>query len=191
MKDVYIKPVPVALGGDVTKPVLIQRPAPSRIEIGHWEQENGRLPEDYIAFMMAHNGGTIYPAAFETKVSAAPDWLDLEPVVSIDSFFTWDEFVKANGFLKIDWRVDHVSIAYDNSGGRILLSMQPHDHGAVRYWPRNVADWDEEDDGPLPVATVAATFREFVFNVLFDNSTDGPPRWSIPRDLETATKVSF
>ncbi len=191
MGDVYIKQVPIALGGDANKPVLMARAAPSRDEIAVWETANGPLPDDYIAFMMAHNGGTVYPMAFRNNVTNAPDWLDLEPTGSVDNFFTWDDFVEANGFLKIDWRVEHVIVAYGNEGGSILVSQRPQDHGAVRYWPRNVADWDEEADGPLPVSTLAPTFRDFIFTALYVDEDGGTPRWYIPRDLETATKVAF
>jgi hypothetical protein len=191
MGDVYIKAVPVALGGDANKPVLMDRPPPSRAEIAAWEAANGRLPEDYIAFMMAYNGGTVYPMAFHHNITEAPDWLDLEPIASVDSFFTWDAFVEANSFNKVDWRVDHVIVAYANERGNILISQRAQDSGAVRYWPANVADWDEEEDGPLPVATVAPTFRDFIYTSLLDDPDGGTPRWSIPRDLATATKVSF
>lgn len=191
MAEVYIKQVPIALGGDALKPVLMNRPPPTRAEIAAWERANGHLPDDYIAFMMAHNGGTVYPMDFNHNVTDAPDWLDLEPTDSIDNFFTWDRFEKTNSYIKVDWRIGHVAIAYGNAGGHILISQRDQDFGALRYWPRNVADWDEESEGPLPVATVAPSFRDFIFNALYTNPDSGNPRWYIPGDLATATKVSF
>ncbi len=191
MGDVYIKPVPVALGGDVNKPVLLARPAPRRDEIAAWEAANGRLPDDYIAFMMAHNGGTVYPPMFRHNIIDAPEFVSVDENPGVDLLFTWDNFVKHNGYPVTDWRDGHVMIGHDYDTSRILISQRPQDFGAVRYWPRNVADWDAEADGPIPVGTIAPTFRDFIFTALHENEDRIAPRWSIPRDLETATKVAF
>jgi hypothetical protein len=191
MAEVYIKQVPIALGGDALKPALMSRPAPTRAEIAHWEAANGRLPEDYIAFMMAHNGGTVYPANFLHNTDDPTEFLEIGPETGIDSLFTWDRFVEVNGFPPVDWRHDHVTIGYDYSSSRILLSRRQQDFGAVRYWWRNISDWDEDEDGPIPVGTVAASFRDFIFTALYASADSGTPRWYIPADLATAAKVSF
>jgi hypothetical protein len=190
MNDVYIKPVPVALGGDVMKPTHIQRPAPTRAEIAVWEAANDRLPDDYIAFMMAHDGGTIFPQKFMHNTDDPTEFLEIGPETGVDILFTWDAFVEANGYLPLGWRLDHVIIGYDYSSSAIVLSRRPQDFGAVRYWWRNLDGWDG-DDGPLPVGDVAPSFRSFIFEALFDDGSDSATRWSIPRDLATAAKVSF
>ncbi len=191
MGDVYIKPVPVALGGDANKPVLLVRPAPRREEIAAWEAANGRLPDDYIAFLMAHNGGTVYPLMFRHNTSDPNEYLEVGPETGVDSLFTWDTFVDINNDAFSDWRRDHVAVGYDMTSSMILISRRPQDFGAVRYWWRNISDWDEAADGPIPVGTVAPTFRDFIFTALFVDEDGGTPRWHIPRDLETATKVAF
>jgi hypothetical protein len=191
MGDVYIKPVPIALGGDVNSPALLSRPAPRRDEIAAWEAANGRLPDDYIAFMMAHNGGTVYPSMFHDNIVDPPEFVGVDENPGVDLLYTWDKFVEGNSYLATDWRQEHVMIGYDYDTSRILISRRPQDFGAVRYWPRNVADWDHEADGPLPVGTVAPSFRDFIFTALFEHEDRIAPRWSIPRDLETAAKVAF
>ncbi|MGL5012172.1 MAG: SMI1/KNR4 family protein [Paracoccaceae bacterium] len=191
MADVYIKPVPEALGGDANNPVMIARPAPRRDEIAQWEAEFGRLPDDYIAFLMAHNGGTVYPLAFRHNITDAPEFVEVEENPAVDILFTWDRFLEINAYLLNDWRADHVSIGYDLTSSMILISRRAQDFGAVRYWPRNVSDWDESADGPIPVGTVAPSFRDFIFSALYVDEDGGTPRWRIPADLETAVKVSF
>jgi hypothetical protein len=190
MGDVFIKPVPIALGGDATKPVLMARPAPRREDIAQWEGEKGRLPEDYVAFMMAHNGGTVYPQKFLHNTDDPTEFLEIGPQTGVDILFTWDAFVEANSYTPIGWRADHVIIGYDYSSSAILLSRRQQDFGAVRYWWRNLDGWDE-DDGPLPVGEVAPSFRSFIFEKLHAGEDDSATRWSIPRDLATAVKVSF
>jgi hypothetical protein len=190
MGDVFIKPVPIALGGDATKPVLMARPAPRRDDIAQWEGENGRLAEDYVAFMMAHNGGTVYPQKFRHNTDDPTEFLEIGAQTGVDILFTWDAFVEANSFKPIGWRADHVIIGYDYSSSAILLSRRAQDFGAVRYWWRNLDGWDE-DDGPLPVGEVAPSFRSFIFEKLYAGDDGVATRWSIPRDLETATKVNF
>ena len=191
MGDVDIKPVPIALGGDANKPVLIARPAPRRDELAASEATNDRLPDDYIAFMMAHNGGTVYPASFKHNIADGSALIELEETPAVDLLYTWDRFVGANSYLLSDWRKDHVEVGYDCSSSSILISRRTQDFGAVRYWPRNVSDWDEGADGPIPVGTVAPSFRDFIFSALSADEDGGTPRWYIPRDLETATKVAF
>lgn len=191
MGEVHVKPIPVALGGDANKPVLIVRPAPQRNEIALWEAASGRLPEDYIAFMMTHNGGTVHPSRFHHNIADAPEFIYLDPRPGVDSLFTWDDFVKNNGYLPLDWRLENVAIGYAYDTSMIVISQRSNDFGAVRYWPRNVADWDEQADGPLPVGTIAPSFREFIFTALFDDPDGGTPRWSIPADLAKAARVRF
>jgi SMI1 / KNR4 family (SUKH-1) len=192
MTDIYIKPVPVALGGDANKPALLARPAPRRDEIAAWEASNGRLPDDYIAFMMAHNGGTIFPPMFRHNIVDAPEFVAIDENPGVDLLYTWDRFIDVNDDRFSDWRKDHVAIGYDYDTSHILISRRPQDFGAVRYWPRNVSDWDDEADGPIPVGTIAPTFRDFIFTALYNDEEGGnAPRWHIPRDLETATKVAF
>jgi hypothetical protein len=191
MGDVYIKPVPVAVGGDVMNPQIMARPAPRRDEIAGWEASHGRLPDDYIAFMMAHNGGTIYPLVFRHNSPDPNEFIEIGPETGVDNLFRWDDFVEINDDAFSDWRRENVAIGYDTSSSMILLSRRPQDFGAVRYWWRNISDWDEEADGPIPVGTVAPTFRDFIFNALYVDDDGNAPRWRIPRDLETATKVAF
>jgi hypothetical protein len=191
MGDVYIKPVPVALGGDANKPVMMDRPPPSRAEIAAWEAGNTRLPEDYVAFLMGYNGGTVFPMHFRHNIAGADEAFDLEDVLAVDILFTWDAFVQDNSATKLDWRADHVTIGFECAYGYLALSLRPAEFGAVRFWHRNVAGWDEDDDGPLPIGTIAPSFREFIAVALFDDPDGGTPRWSIPRDLQMATKVSF
>jgi hypothetical protein len=191
MGVVYVKAVPVALGGDANKPVLMDRPAPNRAEIAAWEGANTRLPEDYIAFVMAHNGGTVYPMHFRHNIPDADELLDLEEVLAVDILFTWDAFVQDNSATRLAWRTDHVAIGFECAYGYLALSLRPEEFGAVRFWHRNVAHWDEEEDGPMPIGMIAPSFRDFIFAALFDDPDGGTPRWSIPSDLATAVKVSF
>jgi hypothetical protein len=192
MGEVYVKAVPVALGGDANKPVLMDRPPPSRAEIAAWEAENNiRLPQDYVAFLMTHNGGTVYPMHFRHNIADADELLDLEEILAVDILFTWDAFVKDNSATRLGWRADHVAIGYECACGTLALSLRANEFGAVRFWHRNVATWDEEEDGPMPIGTIAPSFRDFIFAALFDDPDGGTPRWSIPRDLQTATKVNF
>jgi SMI1-KNR4 cell-wall len=191
MIEVFIKPIPESQDGTGFPPFLPPKAPPSRLEIAAWESAYGRLPNDYVDFLMAYNGGTVFPAHFDHKVIDAPEWLCLEAVESIDCFLTWDRFVQVNAFDGYDWRQDHVLVADCNSGGCLLLSMRAQDHGAVRYWPNNLAGWDVAEDGPLPVATVATTLRGFFATELFTAAENSTPRWHIPRDLATATKIGF
>ncbi|MGL5010935.1 MAG: SMI1/KNR4 family protein [Paracoccaceae bacterium] len=190
MGDVYIKPVPVALGGDVLKPTLIARPAPSRAEIAQWEAGNGRLPDDYIAFMMGHNGGTIAPQMFQHNTDDPTEFLEIGPETGVDVLFTWDMFETVNATISAAWRAEHVAIGYDYSSSHILLSLRPQDFGAVRYWWRNNGSWDDFD-GPVPIGDVAPSFRSFIFEKIYEHKDGTATRWDLPQDLATAAKVNF
>jgi hypothetical protein len=191
MNTVYIKPVPVAVNGDALNTQVMVRPAPRRDEIAAWEAANGRLPDDYIAFLIAHNGGTVFPLMFRHNTPDPNEYLEVGPETGVDHLFTWDDFVDINNDAFSDWRREHVAVGYDTTSSMIVISRRPQDFGAVRYWWRNISDWDEDADGPIPVGTIAPTFRDFIFTALFADDDGGTPRWRIPSDLQTATKVAF
>jgi hypothetical protein len=191
MAEVFIKAVPVSLAGNALNPVHMSRPAPQRNEIAAWVADNGRLPDDFIAFMMAHNGGTVYPMDFLHNTIDTRGDLEIGPQTSVDTLFTWDEFVSRNDDPFADWRRDHVAVGDDVSSSLILLSLRPQDFGAVRFWWRNINGLDEVTDGTITVGTIAPSFRSFIFEALYVDPESGTPRWRIPGDLAKATKVSF
>ena len=168
-------------------------PPPSMEEVEAWEAANSRLPDDYKAFITTYKGGTVWPMLFETNTEdPTEDFIQAEEEEAVDTLFHWSEFADKN-------RIDNthnlrqfnlLPIGYDTTGSSLCLSLAQADFGAVRWFWRNMANWDEDEDGPMPIGTVAPSFRAFIYEALFDDG-DGGPRWYIPRDLETAKQVEF
>lgn len=186
MAELYLKHPPRSEGGEWPAP-------PSPEAISEWVGANQPLPEDYKAFLLKYNGGTVYPLEFDNNVDEdAADILDIEATTGVDILFDWDRFVEINGYSGKAWRQFMVAIGYDTTSSIIGLSILPENAGSVLYWWRNLPDaWEEDEDGPMPIGHVAEDFRDFLFQKLYASEGGGHPRWVLPQDLEKAQTVAL
>ncbi len=168
-------------------------PPPTLEMVAQWESENGRLPDDFKAFITRYKGGTVFPMLFEHNTEdPTDDFIFAEDEEAVDSIFHWSDFSAKN-------TVDNVSslrefgllaFAHDTTGSSLCLSISDDDFGAVKWFWRNMDNWEDVSDEPMPIGTVADSFRAFIFEALFDDG-DGGPRWRIPDDLVSAKRVEF
>lgn len=164
---------------------------PTAEGIATWEKENKTLPADYVRFMLKYDGGFLNPDMFRLNAIDPEDWLDdVDDPTQLDHLYSWQTFVKKNGFKGEVWSDTHVAIGEDISSSSILLDLAGDAPGSLIFWYRNNDGWDE-DDGPVPIGYLAPTFTDFVTNALTANP-DGPDsRWSTFLKRGTAQPLDF
>lgn len=118
-----------------------------------------RLPGEYKAFLLEHNGGRPVPRAFPIEGLAN------NPFGVVLDFFGIDDPVES---CNLDWNFESLKgrlpanlfpIACDDGDDLICLSLFGEDAGAVLFW-------DQHTEPPEPsyknVYRIAASFSEFI-----------------------------
>lgn len=147
-------------------------------EIDLWQQENVKLPTDYLDFMIKFNGGFIYPDMFRHNVDDPDDWLDdVDDPTQLNHIYSWHEFVKKQSYAALSWPKEFVSIGEDITANSILLKITDDDFGGVYFWYRNNDSWDE-DVSPAPIGKIANSLKHFILEVLFLNDKGPDVRWA-------------
>jgi hypothetical protein len=128
------------------------------------ESQMGRpLPDDYVAFLVTHNGGRPKPSdfTFRTKSGESTD-------SSIQCFFGWCDDANYGLLQNLSVYEDRIvtefiPIACDALGNLLLLSLRPSDYGSVWFWDHEL----ESEDHPTMdnMDMVADSFTEFVDNL--------------------------
>ncbi len=150
----------------------------SRIEA--WEAEQGvTLPEDLRAFLVAFDGGRVYPNMFDYSVpltglssTAATTFLDrLYGFEQIAASWGGGPFGRAfpPGF---------VAIGADPGGMEILLSLEGRDQGTVWCWLHSKDAWGSIRNHEI--FRLAATFDDFVDGLRDEPGGAGLRYWSRP-----------
>ena len=136
-----------------------ERPA-SRDQLVWLEQRFGaRLPDDYVAFLLQHNGGRAAASAFEFSnedgeaIRSRVDWFfgagDDESYGLSANIDDYDERIPA-GFCPV---------GSDPFGNVILLCLRPEGYGSIWFW-----DHENEQEEPdlSNMSRVAGSFSEFL-----------------------------
>lgn len=120
------------------------------------------LPEEYRKFLLAHNGGSPRPQAFEYRCGDRP------PRLGAVAYFLAIYDGDAENFLDFyetfRGRIppDTIPVARDPGGNLILLGTSGPNAGKVFFWIKDEeADEDEEADYSN-VCFVAETFNKFL-----------------------------
>lgn len=132
----------------------------SRDDIRRIESQIGmRLPSEYAAFLLKHNGGCPIPNAYPIE------GLENNPFGVIQVFFGIDDPVES---CNLDWTYEVVSgrippnllpIACDDGGDLICLSLFGEDAGAVLFWDQHTEPSTPSYDN---VYKIADSFAEFL-----------------------------
>jgi len=175
----------------VHKLISEQRTPPSTEEFRDWENDNHKLPETYLRFMTAFDGGFIYPNAFYHNTKDPDDWLDdVDDITHLSHLYSWSAFKKEQSYSHQAWGQDFVAIGEEIASGNILMKVAGDETGAIFFWYRNNDSWDD-DDGPVPIGKISDSFEAFILKDLFTPS-DGPDgRWESFFEDGTAEALSF
>ncbi|SCY43994.1 SMI1/KNR4 family protein [Microvirga guangxiensis] len=105
-------------------------------DIARWESETGlSLPDDYRRFMLAFNGGYVYPSHFRHGVprNLSPHGGD---ATFVSQFYNWtiaERYWHGEMWGKAK-PPDMFEIGSDPDGLSIFLSLRSADHGQVFCW---------------------------------------------------------
>ena len=119
-------------------------------DVGHFEMSiAARLPDDYRAFLLRHNGGYPDRAAFRGGTE------------SVEFFFgLWQKHADLNyetlahrGFIPAEM----IPIASDAFGNAVLLEVRGPNRGRIWFWDHEMAG-----DPARSVSLLAGSFTEFV-----------------------------
>ncbi|MGH0004278.1 SMI1/KNR4 family protein [Pseudovibrio ascidiaceicola] len=161
--------------------------------ISKWEAETQiTLPEDYKAFMVKYNGGRVYPCLFKHNVPQELWQMDDDIEVLLDSIFRWQYALERRGdrleFNEIPEK--SLIIGTDPGGTELGLSMEENSFGKV--YLIYFAVGPEDDEPVMRTSLLANSFREFVFDKLYENADrDGYELWYTPNTKKYARKVEF
>jgi hypothetical protein len=119
----------------------------------------GHLPDDYVAFLLQHNGGRADSSTFEFEDGAG------EKTRSRVVWFFGLADDDSYGFsANMDDYEDRIPSAFlpigsDPFGNLLLLCVRPEDHGSVWFW-----DHEEETEEPdlSNMSRIAGAFGEFL-----------------------------
>ena len=120
------------------------------------------LPEEYRNFLLAHNGGSPRPQAFEYRCGGGP------PKLGAVAYFLAIYDGDAENFLDFyetfRGRIPHdtISVARDPGGNLILLGTRGPNAAKVFFWIKDQeADEDEEPDHSN-LCFIAESFKKFL-----------------------------
>jgi hypothetical protein len=119
----------------------------------------GKLPEDYKAFLKNENGGRAQPGCFRFKTTAG----DAEDAVVHYFYALYDGRIGniQRTFVRFNERIPsgYLPIASDTFGNLLLLGVASRNAGKVYFW-----DHEEEQEIPTlkNMSLVADSFSQFV-----------------------------
>jgi cell wall assembly regulator SMI1 len=130
-------------------------------------QIGAMLPEDYRAFLIAYNGGTVSPTSF--RISEAEGDSTLARFHGLHDGPTWARLDAAVAAYRGRIPAWLLPIAADEGGNAICIGLTGEDRGRIYFW-------DHEREGASPdiaVTHIAPSFKAFCDH-LFDFGTDAP-----------------
>ncbi len=121
------------------------------------------LPDDYVAFLKAYNGGRPKFGVFEftTKIGEDEDsrvqfffgWCDNSNYGILQNLVSYEDRI-VTGFCPI---------ACDSFGNLLLLSLRKKDHGSIWFWDHEL---EAEDEPAMDNMTIVApSFTKFIENL--------------------------
>jgi hypothetical protein len=117
------------------------------------------LPDDYVNFLLEHNGGTPIPATNklpETDVNYIFGIQDEASWASLEWYIqTFKERIPAN----------YLPIAKDSGGNLFLMSLIPANYGAIFYWDHEYESESTGDSVYKNLRKSATSFSEFLLNL--------------------------
>ncbi|WP_110513545.1 SMI1/KNR4 family protein [Herpetosiphon llansteffanensis] len=145
--------------------------------VATFEQELGcRLPEDYRAFLLEHNGGQPELTVFDMNSSLMPDDQSM-----IHYFFTLDpasEYYEIRNEIKVytdETRIplELLPIACDPGGNIICLGIRGEQRGKVYFWDHEFElEAEEEGDLYYNVSCCGSSFQAFVESLSPESELD-------------------
>ena len=154
-------------------------------------EAGGRLPADYIGFLLQRNGGSLRPAAFDLVI---PDSDFKEKVHALDYLYEVKEIIRRSqlrmesahrnippGRIAIGTTVSELTLTLDISDARL---------GKVEAWVRDTFNvWGE--GGNKSIVPLADSFSDFL-GLLYDAPEDYHAFWAgFGQDGERASKLTL
>lgn len=152
---------------------------PSR-DIVAWESRTGHaLPDSYRRFMLAFNGGRVYPRLFRSAVPLER-YPFIEPVTFVDPFYSWadvEEYSRGDVYGR-GTPPDMLFIGSDPCGLEILMSLRAADYGQIFCWVHSMNIWGT--DGNDWVWNQAPSFEAFLDLLHDEPDASDYEGWHIP-----------
>ncbi|MBA8881473.1 SMI1/KNR4 family protein [Phyllobacterium myrsinacearum] len=155
-------------------------------DVAAFERENNiKLPDGYRRFMLAYNGGRVYPCMF-TYTVPLEIYPSTEPVTFLDPLYDWAYAMQLwNGDIYLGSNPPNMLIIGSDPGGlQVLLSLRKDSYGKVFTWVQSQDSRGVEGNDMIYLQ--ANSFRDFIAS-LFDNANrDAYSYWHRPglADLE-------
>lgn len=156
-----------------------------------WESKTGHiLPSGYRRFMLAFNGGCVYPRLFRYSVPLNL-YPSVEPVTFVDPFYSWEMAEKYwNGEIFHRGTPPEMAFIGCNPGGlEILMSLRKKDHGHIFCWLHSTSPWGT--DGNDQLWHQANSFEEFLGSLYDKPDGSDYEDWHIPLYSELAKPLVF
>jgi hypothetical protein len=149
-------------------------------DIALWESRTERLlPDGYRRFMLAFNGGRVYPRLFRYNVP-----LDLypsaEPVTLVDPFYSWarvEEYWRGSVYSRA-MPENMLVIGGDPGGLEILLSVRPDNYGQIFCWVDGSHSDDTHENDRIWFQ--AASFEGFLDSLYDEADGSDYENWHVP-----------
>jgi hypothetical protein len=152
---------------------------PSEQELSAWEIATGlKLPGDYRNFLLAWNGGTVFPYVFTHRY---PQATPTETELILDVLCDWDD-VLDNSRLQDALHLrslppQHLVIGSDPCSVYVLISLAPDTYGHIMTWYKNYYfTWGEPENDQL--GEVAPSFSAFIGSLKEGKPDDYHAYWS-------------
>lgn len=130
-----------------------------------------RLPQQYMNFLLQHNGGLPEPSWFKIQWRGQ-EWAEGWEADTVEYFLSIYDEPDANFlnyFETFEGRIprDTIAIAFDPGGNLILLGTGDKNRGNVFFWMHSYETYEDEEPDYSNVGFVANSLDEFISS-LFD-----------------------
>lgn len=160
-------------------------------DITRWERATGiTLPDGYRRFMLAFNGGRVYPRLFQHNIPL-DRYPSADPVTMVDPLYPWAQ-------AESHWRgevygrgtpPDMLFVGCDPGGLEILLSLRPADLGQIFCWPHSTNLWGTDDN--TQVWHQAVSFEAFLESLYDLEDSSDHAGWYVPIYDKLARRLGF
>ncbi|MFC1458999.1 SMI1/KNR4 family protein [Microvirga arabica] len=160
-------------------------------DIRIWEKTNGmRLPDGYRRFMLAFNGGCVYPRLFFYAVPLEY-YPSTEPVTFVDLFYSWSDVRKySRGDVYGRGNPPDMLFIGSTPGGlQILMSLRAEEFGQIFCWVHNTNIWGT--DGNDHIWYQASSFENFLKSLYDEPDRSDYDNWRIPIYDKLAKPLAF
>lgn len=148
-----------------------------------WESASARrLPQGYRAFLLAYNGGRIYPAMFDVR--QPPEvWGMADMATFCDPLYGWEYAISL-------WQQetyfdstppDMFFIGCNPGGMEILMSLRAHDHGRIYTWWGANVPWGDAGNTDSNLYLQANDFADFIAQMYETPDGQAMEYWATPR----------